>query len=256
MQLSNNTILITGGTSGIGLAFAEKFLAEGSKIIICGRREERLADLSQKHPALITRKCDVANAAEREELATWVLQNYPEVNMLMNNAGIQLLTDLTKPVDLERIQSEMEINVIAPIHLTSLLAQHLSAKADAAIINISSGLAFAPLAFMPVYCATKAAVHSLTLSLRHQLKNTSVKVFEIIPPAVDTELGHDRREDKTQSHGGLPIADFIAEAMEAIKNDVFEAPIGQAKGLREKREQLFDLMNNPAPAALPVNHEQ
>jgi uncharacterized oxidoreductase len=256
MQLTNNTILITGGTSGIGLAFAEKFLAEGSKVIICGRREERLDSLSQKYPALITRKCDVALASDREELANWILQNYPDVNVLMNNAGIQLLTDMTKPVDLQRIQSEIEINAIAPIHLTSLFAQHLSTKAEAAIINISSGLAFAPLAFMPVYCATKAALHSLTLSLRHQLKNTSVKVFEIAPPAVDTELGHDRREDKTQSHGGLPIADFIAEAMEAIKNDVFEAPIGQAKGLREKRELLFEVMNNQAPAALPVNHEQ
>lgn len=254
MQLSNNTILITGGTSGIGLAFAEQFMAAGSKVIICGRRKERLKALNEKYPNLITRAADVSKAADRESLATWILQNYPEVNALMNNAGIQLFTDLTKPVDLDRIQSEIETNVIAPIHLTSLFAQHLSTKADSTIINISSGLAFAPLAFMPVYCATKAAVHSLTLSLRHQLKNTSVKVFEIAPPAVDTELGHDCREDKTQLHGGLPIADFIAEAMEALKNDVFEAPIGMAKGLHAKRELLFDVMNNTAP--LPVNHEQ
>ncbi len=256
MQLSTNTILITGGTSGIGLAFAEQFLAAGSKVIICGRREERLKALSEKYPDLVTKKCDVANASDREELADWVLQNHPEINVLMNNAGVQLFTDMTKPVDLDRIQSEIETNVIAPIHLTSLFAEHLSHKDNAVIINISSGLAFAPLAFMPVYCATKAAVHSLTLSLRHQLKNTSVKVFEIIPPSVDTELGHDRREDKNESHGGLPIADFITEAMEALKNDIFEAPIGQSKGLREKREALFEAMNNPAPAALPVNHEQ
>ncbi|MGI4751569.1 MAG: SDR family oxidoreductase [Janthinobacterium lividum] len=256
MQISNNTILITGGTSGIGLAFAEQFMAAGSKVIICGRREHRLNELQQKYPDLITRKCDVASTSDREELAKWVLQNHPEINILMNNAGIQLLTDMTKPVELNRIQNEIETNVVAPIHLTSLFSQHLATKPAAAIINISSGLAFAPLAFMPVYCATKAAVHSLTLSLRHQLKNTSVKVFEIAPPAVDTELGHDRREDKTQSHGGLPIAEFIAEAMAALKNDVFEAPIGMAKGLREKRETIFEAMNNQAPAALPVNHEQ
>ncbi|MEX8547543.1 MAG: SDR family oxidoreductase [Mucilaginibacter sp.] len=256
MQLSNNTILITGGTSGIGLAFAEEFMAAGSKVIICGRREERLKALSEKYPGLIIKKCDVSSALEREELATWVLQNHSEVNVLMNNAGVQLFADLTRPVDLGRIYNELETNLVAPIHLTSLFAQHLSTKPDATIINISSGLAFAPMAFMPVYCATKAAVHSLTLSLRHQLKNTSVKVFEIIPPSVDTELGHDRREDKSQSHGGMPIADFITEAMEALKNDIYEAPIGQSKGLREKRELLFEVMNNPAPEYLPVNHEQ
>ncbi len=254
MQISNNTILITGGTSGIGLAFAEGFMAAGSKVIICGRREERLNDLRENYPRLITRACDVSKAADREALADWVLQNHSELNILMNNAGVQLVLDMTKPVDLDRIQAEIETNVVAPVHLTSLFAQHLATKADAAVINISSGLAFAPLAFMPVYCATKAAVHSLTLSLRHQLKNTSVKVFEIIPPSVDTELGHDRREDKTQSHGGIPIADFIAEAMEAIKDDIYEAPIGQSKGLHAQREALFEVMNNQVQ--LPVNHEQ
>jgi len=254
MQLSNNTILITGGTSGIGLAFAEGFMAAGSKVIICGRREERLNSLRKKHPDLITKTCDISNALEREELANWVLQNYPEVNMLINNAGIQLLTDMITPVDLSRIQLEIETNVVAPIHLTSLFAQHLATKLVAAIINISSGLAFVPLAFIPVYCASKAAVHSLTLSLRHQLKNTSVRVFEIAPPSVDTELGHDRREDKTQSHGDIPIADFITEAMEALKNDVFEAPIGMSKGLHAQREALFEQMNNQVQ--LPVNHEQ
>ncbi len=254
MQISNNTILITGGTSGIGLAFAEGFMAAGSKVIICGRREERLDDLRENYPRLITRACDVSKAADREALADWVLQNHSELNILMNNAGVQLVLDMTKPVDLDRIQAEIETNVVAPVHLTSLFAQHLATKADAAVINISSGLAFAPLAFMPVYCATKAAVHSLTLSLRHQLKNTSVKVFEIIPPSVDTELGHDRREDKTQSHGGIPIADFIAEAMEAVKDDIYEAPIGQSKGLHAQREALFEVMNNQVQ--LPVNHEQ
>jgi len=243
MKTTGNTILITGGTSGIGLAFAEEFIRLGNTVIICGRRENRLQEIEQKNQGIVTRVSDISKANDREELADWVISNYPAVNVLINNAGLQLLTDLTKPVELQRIYSEVDTNFIAPVHLTSLFAQHFAAKTEAAIINISSGLAFVPLSFMPVYCATKAAIHSLTLSLRHQLKNTSVKVYEIAPPAVDTELGSDRREDKTQSHGGLPVNEFLAEAMEAIENDVLEAPIAGAKNSRDKREALFNLMN-------------
>ncbi|MGN6569264.1 MAG: SDR family NAD(P)-dependent oxidoreductase, partial [Flavipsychrobacter sp.] len=112
---------------------------------------------------------------------------------------------------------------------------------------ISSGLAFVPLAFMPVYCDTKAAIHSITISLRHQLRDTSVKVFEIAPPSTDTELGHDRRPDKTQTHGGMPISEFITEAMEAIENDTLEAPIAHSKVLHAKREEMFEQMNSRIP---------
>ena len=143
-------------------------------MIICGRRADRLAKIKDTHPHIITRVCDVADAAQWEELYNWTIQNHPEVNILMNNAGIQLVTDLTHPVHLDRVIDEVEINFIAPVHLSSLFASHLQTKEEAAIINISSGLAFVPIAFMPVYCATKAAIHSLTLSLRHQLKDTSV----------------------------------------------------------------------------------
>ncbi|HEV7620331.1 MAG TPA: SDR family NAD(P)-dependent oxidoreductase, partial [Flavisolibacter sp.] len=115
---------------------------------------------------------------------------------------------------------------------------------ESAIINISSGLAFVPISFMPVYCATKAAIHSYTLSLRYQLRNSTVKVFEIAPPSVDTELGSDRREDKTQSHGGMPVDEFMKEALAAIKNDVLEAPIAFSKELHEKREAIFEQMNS------------
>ena len=244
MRTSGNTVLITGGTSGIGLAFAEEFMKEGSKVIICGRREDRLSSLREKYPNVITRKANVADASQREELANWVITNHPDTNILINNAGVQLLADLTKPVDLNRIYQEIDTNLVAPIHLSSLFAQHFATRDNTAIINISSGLAFVPIAFMPVYCATKAAIHSLTLSLRHQLRKTAVKVFEIAPPAVDTELGSDRREDKTQSHGGMPVKEFIDAAMNAIKNDILEAPIGTAAGSREKREALFEVMNS------------
>jgi len=244
MKISDNTILITGGTSGIGLAFAEEFLKLGNKVIICGRRREKLNALKKQHPELIAIACDIADAGNREDLYNMILKEHPDTNVLINNAGIQLAVDLTHPVNLENIKGEIEINLIAPIHLSSLFAKHLASKSDAALINISSGLAFAPLAFLPVYCATKAAMHSLTMSLRHQLRNTSVKVFEIIPQSTDTELGYQRRTDKSESHGGMPVSEFIAEAMEAIKNDVLEAPIGQSKGLRAKREEMFNIMNH------------
>ena len=243
MRTTGQTILITGGTSGIGLGFAEEFVRLGNTVIICGRREERLTQIEQKHQKIITKVCDVSDAEQREALYSWITKNYPATNILINNAGIQLLADLTQPVNLGRIQAEVETNFVAPLHLASLFAGHLSAKPEAAIINISSGLAFAPIAIMPIYCATKAALHSLTLSLRHQLKETSVKVFEIVPPAVDTELGSDRRSDPTQSHGGIPVSEVLAEAMGTLENDVLETAIGMAKGLRAKREDLFTMMN-------------
>jgi uncharacterized oxidoreductase len=243
MQIHSNSILITGGTSGIGLAFAERLIALGNEVIICGRRADRLDAIRSRNSGIITRRSDLSDPAQREELCFWALENHPGVNILINNAGIQLMTDLTRPVDLKRIRQEIEINLIAPIHLSSLFAMHLAQKKSAGIINISSGLAFAPLAFMPVYCATKAALHSLSLSLRHQLKNTTVKVFEIIPPSVDTEQGHDRRTDKSQTHGGMDVNLFIDKAVQAIESDLFEAPVGQSEGLRNKREALFDMMN-------------
>jgi uncharacterized oxidoreductase len=244
MNISGNTILITGGTSGIGLAFAEEFLKEGNKVIITGRREDKLNEIKDHLPEIVIKVSDVADAAQRIELAKWVNQNHPEINILINNAGIQLITDFTEEIDLSRIQAEIETNFIAPVHLSSLFISQLTGKENAAIINITSGLAFVPIAAMAIYCATKAAMHSLTLSLRFQLKETGIQVFEIAPPSVDTELGHDRREDKNQSHGGTPVNEFIEGAMAAIKKDELEATIGQAAGLRAQRESLFELINS------------
>ncbi len=243
MKTTGNTILITGGTSGIGRGFAEKFAEKGNTVIVCGRREERLQEIHQLYPDVITTMCDVSIIEEREALFQWSVETFPELNILINNAGIQLPCDMTREVDITKVSQEIEVNLTAPVHLASLFAEHFRRSAEAAIINVSSGLAFVPLAAVPVYCATKAAIHSITMSLRHQLKNTSVKVFEIIPPSVDSELGSERRDDKNSSHGGMPVSAFVNEAMEAIENDELEAAVSHAKNLREKGESLFESMN-------------
>ncbi len=242
MQTGGNTVLITGGTSGIGLGLAERLVSAGNKVVICGRRADRLRAIAAKRPAIVTRVCDVADERQRGELASWIMSEHADVNVLVNNAGIQQLVDLKSP-DMGRVRAEIETNLIAPLHLTGLLVRHLSAKSGAAIVNISSGLAFAPIAVMPVYCATKAAIHSLTLSLRRQLKGTAIKVFEIIPPSVDTELGSGRRSDPARTHGGMPVAEFVELAFQALAGDQLEAAIGGAADLRAGRETLFDRMN-------------
>jgi uncharacterized oxidoreductase len=243
MNITGNTILITGGTSGIGLALAEEFIKEGNKVIITGRRTDRLNEIKGRLPEIITKASDVADATQRVELAEWISKHHPDTNILINNAGVQLTIDFNDAIDLERVHMELETNFTAPVHLASLFVKHLSGKQNAAIMNVTSGLAFVPIAVLAIYCATKAAMHSLTMSLRYQLKETGIKVFEIAPPSVDTELGHDRRVDKSQSHGGIPVHEFIEGAMTAIKNDEYEAAIGQSAGLREQREKLFERMN-------------
>jgi len=243
MKTTGNTILITGGTSGIGKGLAEEFVQRDNTVIICGRREEKLQRIQISYPDIITTICDISILEEREALYQWVAESFPELNILINNAGIQLPVDMTREVEISKVREEIEVNLTAPIHLSSLFAPHLVEKEESAIVNISSGLAFVPLAFMPVYCATKAAIHSISMSLRHQLRDTSTKVFEIIPPSVDSELGQERRKDKNQTHGGLPVKEFVNEAMEAIKNDILEAAIFEAKNLREKGEALFGMIN-------------
>jgi len=244
MNITGNTILLTGGTSGIGLALAEKLIKENNTVIITGRREDRLAEIKSRYPEIITKVSDVTDAAQRVELSEWLTIEYPGTNVLINNAGVQLVTDLTKMVNLNRVQSEIETNFTGPLHLTSLLVPILNNNNNSTIINITSGLAYVPVAGLAVYCATKAAMHSLTISLRFQLRKTGFKVFEIAPPEVDTELGHDRREDKSQSHGGITVDEFVSLALEALKADTYEAPIGAAIGLRAEGENIFEQLNS------------
>ncbi|MGG6310531.1 SDR family oxidoreductase [Paenibacillus macerans] len=192
MKLSGNTILITGGSTGIGLAFAERFRKAGNTVIVCGRRENALQDAKEKVPGLITHVCDLDRESERLALFDWVTANYPEVNVLLNNAGIQLRYNVLKADARDHwndFRKEITTNMDAPFHLAMLFAPYFAAKETAAIINVTSGLAFTPFAIAPIYSASKAALHSFTISLRHQLSDTSVEVIEIAPPAVNTDLG-------------------------------------------------------------------
>ncbi|HLO03753.1 MAG TPA: SDR family oxidoreductase [Symbiobacteriaceae bacterium] len=219
MKISGNTVLVTGGASGIGLALAERFVQAGNQVIICGRRPEKLAEAKQKLPTLQTRVCDVASEQDRLALLAWAKQEFPALNMLVNNAGIQNRTNLleAKPENWAQYQQEIAINLEAPIHLSMLFLPHLAGQAGATIINVTSGLAFTPLAFAPIYCATKAALHSFTLSLRHQVADQQIEVIEVVPPAVQTDLG------------GAGLHTF-GEPLDAFADAVFE---GFARGDRE-----------------------
>src|SRR5271157_170682 len=166
---------------------AKSFLEAGNKVIICGRREERLLQAQKKHLELHIKVCDVADEADRRKLVEWSTANFRNINILVNNAGVQRDIDFTKGIaEFTAGESEIKINLEALIVLSGLLIPFLTGKKEAAIINVSSGLGFVPAARMPVYSATKAGVHAFSMSLRHQLMKIGIKVFEVVPPAVDT----------------------------------------------------------------------
>jgi uncharacterized oxidoreductase len=243
MTMKDSTILITGGTSGIGLALAEGLAGWGNTVIVCGRREDRLAEVRQRLPRIVTRACDLAGAEQRLELVEWLVERHPAVNVLVNNAGVQLRFDATRPVDLARVHQEIELNLVAPVHLSSLLAGHLAGKPGATIVNISSGLAFVPLAEVGLYSATKAAIHSLTLTMRYQLKGMGIRVVELAPQATDTELGADRRDDPGRSHGGMPLEEFLAEALAGLASGADEIMVGAAARMRAAGDGMFPMLN-------------
>jgi uncharacterized oxidoreductase len=190
MKTTGNTILITGGATGIGLALTKVFSREGNRVIICGRRKEKLLLAQGKFP---------------------------------------------------------KIQFKAPIQLSALFLPYLMKQAQAAIVNVSSGLGFIPLTLVPVYCATKAGIHSFSWSLRHQLRNTKVKVFEVIPPTVDTDLDRGARGRRRQEYRGIPPSDVAEATLAGLAKDEYEIAVGQAQGLRtgtpQEAEQIFRRMN-------------
>jgi len=248
LKINGNTILITGGATGIGFALAEVFLKEGNEVVICGRRKNRLQEAKEKLPAVHIRRCDIADPAERTALLKWTVDNFKNLNVLVNNAGIQRQIDFTNGVDeYQGEEKEIVINLLAPVHLSALFIPHLLRRQDAAIVNISSGLGFVPLAIMPVYCATKAALHSFSCSLRHQLRNTTVKVFEIIPPTVDTELDQGARAKRGQADRGIKPEEVAEATILGLHKDDYELAIGRADFLRMKSrndpEGIFRTLN-------------
>lgn len=244
MKLGGNTILITGGSSGIGFALAKRFAAAGSQIVVCGRDEEKLRDARKQLPGLHILKCDVASETERRSLVAEVSTRFPQLNVLINNAGVQ-----TRPPSLkegqgwEKHRQELAINLEAPIDLSILFLPLLMKQMSSAVINVSSGLAFAPLAFMPTYCATKAALHSFTLSLRYQLKGSPVQVIEVVPPAVNTDLG-----GKGLHTFGVPLDEFADHAVAMIEKGELEFGFGTSEksrlASREQLNEIFAAMNS------------
>jgi uncharacterized oxidoreductase len=249
MKTQGNTVLITGGATGIGFSLAEAFVKAGNEVVICGRREAKLREAKSKLPQVHVTVCDLSKEAKRKFLYEWVVSNFNDVNILVNNAGIQRMIDLKEGVsELSAGEDEIEVNLKACIHLSALFTPWFLQKEEAAIINVSSGLGFVPIAIMPVYCATKAAVHSFTQSLRHQLRDTSVKVFEVIPPTVDTELDKGARAQRGQEDRGIPPVEVAKATMKALESNQYEVPVGMAEnlrtGARTNPEQLFQNMNS------------
>jgi uncharacterized oxidoreductase len=242
VKTSGRTVLVTGGASGIGLALAERFLADGNDVIICGRREDKLREAQARQPALRVKTCDLADPAEREALVRWASGEFPQLDVLVNNAGIQQRIDLTAAPAWAAVHQEIATNLEAHIHLATLLIPHLKTREEAAIVDVTSGLAFVPLAAVPVYCATKAAMRSFTLSLRRQLAKTRIEVVEIIPPAVNTDLGGPGLHTF-----GVAVDEFADAVFAQLRAGSREISYGFSKeassASAEAREAIFARMN-------------
>jgi uncharacterized oxidoreductase len=230
MKTTGNTILITGGGSGIGRGLAEAFHALGNHVVIAGRRKQVLDETTAANPGMSSLTLDIESPASIRSFAAELATRYPAVNVLINNAGIMRVERLqTQPEDLAGAESTIAINLTGPIRLIAALLPLLQRQPLSAIINVSSGLAFVPMALTPTYCAAKAAIHSYTQSLRYQLRGSTTEVLELIPPYVATDLldgGSDPR--------AMPLGKFLAEVMEILKTQpaVAEICVDNVKPLR------------------------
>ena len=239
MKLTGNKILITGGGSGIGYAMAERFIQEGNTVIICGRRESALREASEKLPSVITMRCDLMLEKERKKLFEWVSLEHTDLNVLVNNAGIQNWMSVTDQHFFRKAKEEITTNIEAPLHLTSLFLNLASLDT---IMNVTSGLSFVPLTKTPVYSATKAFFHSFTVSLEFLLRSRYVEVIEIVPPALNTDLG-----GKGLHYNAPPVSEFIESILAQLKEGKTTLTFGFTEALsragQETLQPIFARIN-------------
>src|SRR3954453_4170751 len=236
METTGNTILITGGGSGIGRGLAEAFHRLGNVVIVAGRSNESLAETTAANPGMKSIQVDVADASSIGSLGSELAKTYPSLNVLINNAGIMRPENLLEqPENTPDAEKTVITNLLGPIRLTAALLALLQKQPRSTIMNVSSGLAFVPLAMTPTYCATKAAIHSYTQSLRYQLRHTKIEVMELIPPYVATTLMGDRQ---AQDPNAMPLGEFITEVMQILtsKPDAPEGCVTRVLPLRTAAE--------------------
>jgi uncharacterized oxidoreductase len=250
MKTTGNTILITGGGSGIGRGLAEAFHKLGNKVIVAGRRKEALDETVAANPGMASAILNIEDAASIRAFAAKLTADFPTLNVVINNAGIMRPENLFQATDTADAEATITTNLLGPIRLTAALLPHLQRQPHATIMTVSSGLAFIPMAVTPTYCATKAAIHSYSESLRYQLQSTNVEVIELVPPYVQTELmGSQQAADPR----AMPLADFLSQTIEILKTqpNVAEVLVERVKPLRfaasngqEKYDAFFKQFND------------
>ena len=233
MKLDGNTVLITGGSSGIGLELARQLLARGNTVIITGRDTARLERAQASVPGLHTMASDVRRAEDIEALYQRVTHDFPALNVLVNNAGVMRVRNFNvEGPALDDLSYEIDVNLTAPLVMTRRFMVLLKSKPNAAVINIGSSLAFVPLPILPVYCATKAAMHSFCLSLRVQLQQTNVKVFEVMPPTTRTTMMEAFDPADLAGVPMMPVDALVKQTLQGLERDRFEIRPGQSNQLR------------------------